>query len=178
MKNKKYIVGSKLLNLNNIKDIDYLEFDKNVEYERAYQYGIDTVKVSKKELKKVLKFKVDLQKYYWRLIFNYQLDKRIIEKDFPIKYNLLKYKKQLIELLNFIVDKKLMNFNARVTIDEKHCSKVVYHVAYNLFILKNNEVKLTDEQLEIIQKIHDGKMPIEYLDELKKLLIKINEERK
>jgi hypothetical protein len=52
----------------------------------------------------------------------------------------------------------------------KNCSKLIYHFAYNLFILQNNSVYLTPEQKEIIQKIHDCQMPIEYLDELERML--------
>lgn len=47
--------------------------------------------------------------------------------------------------------------------------KNIYHIAYNLFILLNNSVTLTEEQMNIVQKIHDCEMPIQYLQELRQL---------
>ena len=50
------------------------------------------------------------------------------------------------------------------------CDKKIYHIAYNMFILQNNSPILTNEQKEIVQKIHDKEMPIEYLDEMEKII--------
>jgi hypothetical protein len=80
----------------------------------------------------------------------------------------------LIQLLNYIVEKKKLNFNKDIG---NYCYNQLYHFAYNLFILQNNSVELTPEQFEIVQKIHDEKMPISYLDEMKNLLEEIKKRK-
>ena len=62
----------------------------------------------------------------------------------------------------------MFNFNKRITTNNGHCSKIIYHIAYNLFILENNSPIITDTQKAIIQRIHDRLMPVEYIDELEK----------
>lgn len=49
-------------------------------------------------------------------------------------------------------------------------SKLTYHIAFNIFILVDNSVKITNEHLQIVQKIKNGEMSIDYIDELTNLL--------
>ena len=106
----------------------------------------------------------------FHMLVNYQLDSKIIKQDFPFKYSILEHKKKLTQFLNDIVTYKLMNFNKLVTNKNGCCTKIVYHIAYNTFILLNNSTNITNEQKQIIQKIHDGEMSIEYLSELEILI--------
>lgn len=162
MNNKIFLIGSKLLNLSNCKDIDYLVLDDNKN--NIYnQSNVDCRYRTITNIKETLIFKNDDD----RKLFNYQLDKTI-NKEFGefIPYNIIDYRNELTRFLKEIVSYKMFNFNKRVTTNSGHCSKIIYHIAYNLFILENNSPIITDEQKEIIQKIHDRLMPIEYLDEL------------
>ena len=145
---EKFLVGSSLLGLTNIKDTDYLIVSEN-ESGTNGQNGIDYRYRTMTNIKETLKFKNN----DGRKLFNYQLDKAI-NKEFGkfIPYNILDYRNELTTFLKEVVSKKLFNFNRRITINKGHCSKMIYHIAYNLFILENNSPIITDEQKEIIQK--------------------------
>ena len=169
MNKKIFLIGSKLLNLSNCKDIDYLVLDNNknnIYNQNNIDYRYRTIT----NIKETLKFKND----DGRKLFNYQLDKTI-NKEFGefISYNILDYRNELTRFLKEIVSYKMFNFNKRVTTNNGHCSKMIYHIAYNLFILENNSPIITDEQKAIIQKIHDRLMPIEYLDKLEKRILRL-----
>lgn len=153
MNNKIFLIGSKLLNLSNCKDIDYLVLDNN-ENNIYNQSNVDYRYRTITNIKETLKFKNDDD----RKLFNYQLDKTI-NKEFGefIPYNILDYRNELTRFLKEIVSYKMFNFNKRVTTNSGHCSKIIYHIAYNLFILENNSPIITAEQKAIIQDIHDLK---------------------
>ena len=104
------------------------------------------------------------------LIYNYQYDRELIGNEFPIEYHILDYKDELIEFLMFVVKQKLFNFNKRIKCNGNYCSRLIYHIAYNVFILQNNSPILTEEQLKIVQQIHDYQMPIEYVDTLTSMI--------
>ena len=63
-----------------------------------------------------------------------------------------------------------MNFNPIIIVNKNCCSKLVYHIAYNLFIVQNNSPIITEEQKAIVQKLHDGEMPISYIDKLRAMI--------
>ena len=168
----KYLIGSKLLGLDNAKDSDYLVICNDYEYERRPTNTQDIFYRNENNIKTLMVFNADLKENARFLILNYQLDKNIIGQNFPIEYHLLGYKDKVKELLKIIVENKLLNFNKRITV-KGCCSKILYHVAYNAFILQNGTTTLTSEQKAIIQDIHDCKKPISYLDELKEIIYKL-----
>ena len=162
----KYKVGSVALGLNNTKDIDYVVISNKTQkisvmnnegiYEDLWCFTLE-------DLYKNLQFK---SRDIFTLLSNYEYDIEIIDSSFPIEYHILDYKEQLIKLLKEIVNNKSFNFDKRITQGNKCCCKIIYHIAYNLFILENNSPIITEEQKSIIQDIHDLKKPIEYLDVL------------
>lgn len=175
---KRYIVGSTLLQLNNRKDIDCIcivdelkqSYRKNID---GYDCDIHSIETLKNSIAFDIDYKnvsSDIHKKCFQLIVSYQCDYRIIKQDFPFHYDILENKEKVIEFLRYVVKNKWLNFNKNVRQNRFYCSKIIYHFAYTLFIMLNNDVNLTEEQRAIIQKIHDIQMPIEYLDELKKLL--------
>ena len=168
-----YIIGSKLLGLKNTRDMDRLVFNSNVDYKRICKDGNDVVNVSEEYLKDTMRFINPVGKRARLMIYNYQLDQAIIGQNFPIKYNILDYKLELLELITRVILEKGMNFNKRITTNNGCCCKQVYHIAYNIFILYNNSPILTNEQKQIIQDIHDELVPIDYLDELVKILMEV-----
>jgi hypothetical protein len=171
----KYLIGSKLLGLNNNKDSDFLILSKEHDYKRVWENDEDVVYRSVEHINKFLTYDVDVQRHHPLLLFNYQLDHSIIGQDFPVYFNILEHKDKVKELLHCVVDNRLYNFNKRITLNKLYCCKNLYHFAYNLFILMNNSTQLTEEQKEIIQKIHDGLMPISYIDEMKTMLNNLDE---
>lgn len=167
----KYLIGSKLLNLNRAKSANYLVLSTEQDHTYDCIGGCLVCLRSHNDIEKFTKFNVEFNRQnIEKLIFNYQLDSSIIGQNFPIEYHLLDYKNKVIEMLKTIVDNRYLNFNKKVKIKGEYCSKKIYHVAYNTFIIQNNSPIITDEQRAIIQKIHDIQMPIEYLDELAQII--------
>lgn len=164
----RFLVGSGLLGLANIKDTDYMVIEEEKKL-AEFKDGIDYRYRTLENVKDTLAFKGNDD----RKLFNYQLDKAI-NKEFGefLPYNLLDYKNELISYLKEIVKYKRFNFDKRITSNNGHCTKIIYHIAYNLFIVENNSPIITAEQKTIIQTIHDRLMPIEYLKELER---RINE---
>ena len=146
----KYLVGSKMLGLKNTKDTDYVIISEDYEYKRIYSNGEDILYRSKENIITSMLFNRDINKFAGSLILNYQYDADIIGQDFPIEYHLLDHKEELINLLKVIVKNKLLNVNKRVSIKGGKCSKTLYHIAYNVFILQNNSPIITEEQKQII----------------------------
>jgi hypothetical protein len=166
----KYLIGSKILGLNNNKDIDYLIISEEYDYKRIPENGEDIVHRSVEHINKYLNYDVPYKRNCPLLLFNYQLDHTIIGQDFPIYFDILEHKHNVVELLKYIKQNNEYNFNKRITFNKLYCCKNLYHLAYNLFILQNNSTQLTEEQKEIVQKIHDGLMPISYIDEMSKMI--------
>ena len=177
----RYLLGSKILKLDNSRDHDYIVVSEGEEYRREWlENGEDILYIGEITLKNKLEFKdIDSlisnntpsnRQLLNRMLYNYQYDKDIMPEEFCITYTLLDYREELTKLLKHIKEKKLFNFNKRIKINNQFCSKIVYHIAYNIFILQNNSPILTQEQKEIIQKIHDFKMPVEYVDVLNEMI--------
>ena len=165
-----FLIGSRLLGLSNNHDTDYLQITESDDvtfYKREHIKGEDVVTRSSANIARQMNFDMPINektvKYY---IINYQLDEEIIGQEFPYKYRILDKRDKYIQLLNYIADNKVLNFNKEININDWHCSKALYHVAYLTFILENNSTVLTAQQKAVVQRIHDKQMPIAYLDEL------------
>lgn len=172
---KRYKIGSSVLCLDNCKDADYVVLSNEYgNYKMIYDKETkeDVVYITEEYLNSILTFK----HYNMSLImFNYQYDREIIGKDFPIEYHLLDYRNELVNYLKEIVKFKMFNFNKRIKCNGGNCTRMIYHIAYNVFILQNNSPILTNEQKAIVQKIHDHLMPISYIDDLEQMINKLEE---
>lgn len=167
---EKYLIGSSLLGLKNARDIDYIVFTdttpmrartaEEVENKINYHYR------DREQFEKNLRFEFE----DYTSISNYQFDKSFVGDNFPIDYKILDYKDKIIELLKHISRKNECYLTKHLYQGNKCCAKRVYHIAYNVFIIMNNSTKLTDEQMSIVQKIHDIEMPIDYIDTLRELI--------
>lgn len=168
---EKYLIGSKLLNLKNNNDTDYLILVDASNDEGFYKYDkqgdIENHYRTASMLLKTLNFELPIDrtsiKYF---VVQYQLDKDIIGQDFPYPHSVLEYRSNYIDVLNYIIDNQTVGFKKSPRLNDGNCSKGVYHIAYLTFILENNSTALTVDQKAIIQKIHDREMPQSYLDEL------------
>lgn len=167
---EKYKVGSGILHLENCKDTDYVILSNGYgDYKMVYDKdtGEDLIYITPEYLTSLLTYQ---KKKKQLLIYNYQYDRGIIGEEFPIEYHILDYRQELINYLKEVSKFKLFNFNKRIKYNKLYCSKIIYHIAYNIFILQNNSPIITEEQKAIVQQIHDGKMPIEYIDVLENML--------
>lgn len=152
-----YLIGSKLLGIKNTKDIDYVEIvEGNDIHYRQFKDGKDILYESEDTVLANLNFTASRKEFS---IIAYQYDqtlrKHFGHDDFPIKYNILDHRKELEELLAYIKERKILNYNTRLYGKNGHVPKQIFHIAYNKFILLNNSPILTEEQQEFIQRIHD-----------------------
>lgn len=169
---KKYLVGSYALGLSNSKDADYVVIVDGYDSEycvKKFEDGAEHFYETKANIDSFMLFERPfVHQNILRYAINYQYDQSIIDSEFPLKYNILDQRQKYVEMLNWIVDNKALNFNKGINLNNWKCSKLIYHVAYIVFILENNSTTLTSKQKAIVQKIHDKQMPIAYLDELSK----------
>ncbi len=153
-----YLVGSKLLGLKNPSDEDYIDIVEDNKNYRKLIDGKDVNFRNKDLLIKIMNFEADFNQWALAMSWNYQLDADIIKQDFPIEYHILEHKEALQKFLNEIKNKRERNYHPNIYDKNKCMFKSCYHIAYNKFILENNSIILTPEQLDIVQKIHDHKM--------------------
>ncbi|MCM1289630.1 MAG: hypothetical protein NC132_03145 [Corallococcus sp.] len=174
---KTYIIGSKLLGLSNNSDCDtlvILDGDSDC-FHCEHVDGLDTMKSTATHIGRYMAFEVPLNcETVIRYIANYQYDADIIGQNFPLKYHILDKRNKYIELLNWIVDNAACNFVKNLRFNKGNCSKIIYHVAYTVFILENGSTALTAEQKAIVQRIHDREMPQNYLDVLLQKIRKLS----
>ncbi len=170
---KEYLIGSQLLGLSNNKDVDYIVINNNIDNSYGvfceHKDGADYFNYTEKTLNDIYNFKMDYKKGFniYLFVVFYQLDADIIGQDFPLEYHILNNRDKWKELLMYIVFAEKMNFTKKARFTNGCISKLIYHIAYLTYILKNNSTTLTAEQKANIQKIHDKQMPLEFLDELK-----------
>lgn len=167
---KKYSVGSHLIGLNNTRDKDVVVVIEDC----SYNENEDIHYLLKDYLDKLMNFEIPFSpNVVHRYLITYQYDKDIIGQDFPYEYHILDHRDKYIELLKYIVDTSAIGFD-RTIYRNNFINKIMYHVAYLTFVIKNNSVVLTEEQKSIVQKIHDRQMPVEYLDELESIIRSLN----
>lgn len=174
---EKYLIGSCLLGLRDPKDADYVvltEGDNADSCVHKYENGEDCFYKTKANLDSYMNFERKFtHETVPTYIVSYQYDAEIIGQDFPVKYNVSAQRSKYVELLKWIVANKALNFDKSVLAcinDGTKLTKNLYHVAYLLFILQNNTVALTNKQKQTVQQIHDGAMPVDYLDELERAI--------
>lgn len=177
MVEKKYLVGSKLLAISNTHDTDFVcivdKFDKD-EYNIAKENNEHIIFYEKELLVSILDFALPFNRQtVYKYLYSYQLDKDIIGQDFPYEHSVLKKRDRYIELLKWVVETGSCNFAHHERLNGGNCSKIIYHIAYIVFILQNNSVEITSEQKAIVQKIHDKQMSQSYLDELARIIYEL-----
>lgn len=166
----KYLVGSKLYKLENTQDTDYIIILEEVPT-GLYKQPIleDWIWRTLDQLRDRLSFK----EYTVETLTNFQFDREMIDARFPIEYHILDYRENLIAMLKYIVDNQAFNFDMSIQSGDHCCTKMIYYIAYNVFILQNNSVHITPEQKAIIQRIHDRQMPISYINELAAMIAEL-----
>ena len=154
------IVGSSILGLENVRDRDILVLDSEREYSWFDLDKNNFHPVSYERLKNEMAF---MPNRYWDGFYAYMLDSDINPNE--LDYNVFEHKDDMRKML------KEFNFERRgMVIPEKYAPKIefldkkYYHLAYNLFLLQNGSKELSQEQKDIIQKIHDREMPLSYKD--------------
>lgn len=174
----KFKIGSSLI-LQNCRDNDYLVIAEKLPSKEEYlsnkQEGIEYHYYTKEMILDEIGFKKPFNRttilpYLW----SYQLDENIIKQGFPFKHSVIRSRNNYISLLNYLIDSHWFDRKRSPMLNNGNCSKIIYHIAYIVFILENNSTILTDEQKAIVQQIHDKQMPQSYLDTLQEKIKNLN----
>lgn len=89
-------------------------------------------------------------------------------------YNWFNYRENIINTcLNHIIDVYLGSIKQYNGENRNVCLKLTYWVFASYFALVNNSLDFTAEQLDIIQKCHDNKLPRSYAEELYEKLLEM-----
>lgn|SRR5574344_1561630 len=158
---EKYQIGSYMLGLSNNHDYDYLIIGDK--FKRYRDDSGDCLVLTPQQLENDLYFKSTTMMF---CIFNYQLDCHINPAFTYCKYNILDYQDELKKVVSDIINEHQLGFSKDIGNANCCIRKNVYHIAYNIYILKNKSTTLTSTQKKNIQKIHDGIMPLSFIDEL------------
>lgn len=168
---KLFLVGSRLLRMDNCGDTDYCYFSK-IRLPKEYKvHKIPMVAKLMQNFPKYLKYRnakgststMSVSNYY------YQYSKCFHpEEDWPITWDIRDYKEDWIKMLkNHINSEEAITqyIKGKTFIDKKF-----YNIAYQYFMIRDNTVYLEGESKQIVQKIHDRQMPISYFYEMRELI--------
>lgn len=151
-------IGYELINTENYHDHDKFLIENSDDYYYYRKFNKnnreDTAVVSTFFLKKYFDFELQPQHQYLYM-FMYQLDKTFNPDAKELNFDYIKNKDKIQSYVNKFIEEKKFNYNKNIISDTGHITKLTYHIIINLFFLKNNEMKLTDSQLNIIKRIHD-----------------------
>lgn len=155
-----YYVGSTILKLENVGDIDVVSFTDST-YE-----PIDVIKgksnyhvlhVSCAQRKHAYKYLYKKSKFMSEqmALYLYQYSNELHPESNVRLFSLLECKEQWKEALFCFV--KTLPELTESTIPKKY-----YNIVYQYYIIQNNSFNLREEQMENVQKIHDSEMPTSF----------------
>ena len=172
MMNDTYLVGSRLLMLDNCRDTDYIYFDgikqssgNNCCYIKMNLPHVELILSQMGNPAKTLRsFNFPVCNYYYQFSSCFQPD------DFPIKWDIRDNKEAWKTLLKqHISNQKAVD--KYINPSEGLCKKPLYNIAYQYFMIVDDAVWLSGEHKQIVQKIHDLEMPSDYFYELKEKIL-------
>lgn len=149
----------------NCNDKDYLVVVKDFEYayKKFNKDNVDYFCYSLAEFNKLARMELNDQRdvYAVELLLN-----DVVYGENPIyKYDWFDYQKRAIEVA--LKRGETGPFNPRVRHIKGGCSKQMVWQLAIYFAIKNQSTLFTAEQRELLQKCHDGELPVSYAEELK-----------
>lgn len=167
MMENKYVLGSKMLRMNNPRDTDEVTFVDKPSWQ-VRERG----KISIPFVKMVIDSFTDGKNKpsdHYKSFYIYQLSAPFIEdENYPFKdFNILEHKDVWVKQL-----KGYMNHPAteEMAMKEDILPKNFYHILYQYNMIVENAHWISDEARENVQKIHDLEMPSSYFYELRELI--------
>ena len=162
-----YLVGSKMLGLQNCHDEDWLTFiDEKSSIAR--ESGCHSISFYKNIIRQFKEGQI-IHFDYFKALFIYQLssgffdDEGYIFKDFNILEHQVVWKKWLKAYVNSEAISNRILKDSRI---QKWC----YHLLYQYYMIKENTHRLSEEAMSEVQKIHDLERPSSSFEELKALI--------
>lgn len=160
------LCGSRLLELNNSKDIDYIVTEKDELLSK--NKNEDLLYYSPLDIENNLKYYNnnfgDLSiTQIIRILNNYAFDDYFSSirgySLYPIyHFSFIEHKEQIINLISYIKKSKILCYHPDFKLLNGYMEKSNYLILATQFFIKNNICSLTEMQKEDVQKIHDGRM--------------------
>jgi hypothetical protein len=165
MMEHKYLLGSKMLKLNNNRDEDWVTFVEKHNPEKRIK-GHRRIPFFKMMMERFLGGEVHPDSMYHSCFF-FQLSCGFFEGDenYPFKdFNLLEHKDVWIKQL-----KGYMNHpkTEKLAFSKETLDKTFYHILYQYHMIVEDTHWISDEAKVDVQKIHDLEMPSSYFYELR-----------
>ena len=169
-KEHKYVLGSKMLQINNPRDIDEITFVDKPSWQ-VRENGKRSIPFVKMIIDGFTKGK-NKPNDFFKAMYIYQQSAPFFEDyNYPFKdFNIFDYKEVWIEQL-----KGYMNYPAteETAIKGDILPKNFYHILYQYHMIQENVHHISDEARINVQKIHDLEMPSSYFYELRELINKL-----
>lgn len=163
----KYVFGSKMLLINNPRDIDELVFVDKPSW-MVREKGCRSIPFYKGLIDRFCRGK-NMPSDAFKSLYIYQLSAPFIEdENYPFKdFNILEHKDVWVKQL-----KGYMNHPATEEMAMKGdiLPKNFYHILYQYNMIVENAHWISDEARANVQKIHDLEMPSSYFYELRELI--------
>ena len=159
---RKYLVGSKMLKLDNCRDTDYMYIKE--ENEVSDEKG-RTVRFQNFIIESFIRTK-DIKSDPCKSWLLYQVTTGFHEEDdYPFKFDIRDYKDQWIKHLQAYLNDA--DVERRYTERGEILPKEMYHFEYQYHMILENKLWLDGEAKDVVQKIHDLEMPVSYFYELR-----------
>ena len=167
MNEYKYLLGSKMLKLENNRDEDWvIFFPENTK--AAREKGGHSIAFFKTILKHFINGKKIAANPY-NALYLYQLSNGfILDESYPFKdFNILEHQAVWINWITAYMCAAEVEAEA---IKATVLPKEFYHILYQYYMIKENTHWISDEAKAKVQKIHDLEMPSSYFEELRALI--------
>ena len=162
----KCLFGSKMLNLDNCSDEDWVVI---VDNSKKYIDGIPTWNYPffKRVVDGFIKGS-NVNGDPFKSLFLYQISKGFhSDPKYPFTFDVLEYKPILAKCLQTYINKPTVEQNA---MKSDVLSKKFYHLLYQYYMIVEDTHFISDEAKAKVQKIHDLEMPSNYFYELRDLI--------
>lgn len=164
----KYLMGSKLLKLDNCRDEDWIylvDTISNKTVEPTWQREIRFQKFINKTFAEGRNSLADPHK----ALFLYQISREFHnDTNYPFNnFSILAHKKVWIEQLKNYIN---LDSTEHLATREETLPKLFYHILYQYHMIIEDTVWISAEAKVNVQKIHDLEMPSNYFYELKALI--------
>ena len=163
----KFVLGSKMLRMNNPRDIDEVTFVDKPSWQ-VRERGKISIPFFRMIMDSFICGENEADDHY-KASYIYQLSAPFIEdENYPFKdFNILEHKDVWVEQL-----RGYMNHPATEEMAMKGdvLPKTFYHILYQYNMIVENVHLISDEARVNVQKIHDLEMPSSYFYELRELI--------
>ena len=164
IENNSYIVGSKMLGLSNCGDTDIVCYgNPGVKHTEGTQFiykDLDALKLFLSKFDDPDSLAGHFNRPFCGHFYQHSKCFHPDVENYPIDWDVREHKEGWKKILkNHITHEEAEGY---YILKEGVCRKTLYNIAYQYYMILRDTVWLNEEDLAIVQKIHDLQMPAEY----------------